>query len=212
MAATKQDSKAITLKGSAELVTEFFGYGINNILYQRGIYPAESFKREQYYDLTLFVCDNKELQDYLSKVLQQLKDWLEQNTLQRVVMVITQVDTEEVVERWQFDIQCENAVNGAAADDKQAPRKPPPPKSKKDIQREMRDVIRQITASVTFLPLLDGHCAFDLLAYTNKDQEIPESWEESQARIIANSQEVRLRSFSTTVHKVDTMVSYKADD
>ena len=39
-------------------------------------------------------------------------------------------------------------------------RKPPPAKTKKDIQREMRDVIRQITASVTFLPLLDGQCEY----------------------------------------------------
>ena len=44
-----------------------------SILYQRGIYPAESFKREQHYDLTLFICDNKELQEYLSSVLKQLK-------------------------------------------------------------------------------------------------------------------------------------------
>ncbi|KAJ7380447.1 MAD2 mitotic arrest deficient-like 1 [Desmophyllum pertusum] len=209
-ASTKQESKAITLKGSAELVTEFFGYGINNILYQRGVYPSDSFKREQFYDLTLFVCDNKELQDYLSKVLQQIKDWLEENTLQRIVMVISEVDTDEVKERWQFDIQKE--TTGKTEDNKGETSKPPPPKSKKDIQREMRDVIRQITASVTFLPLLDGQCAFDLLAYTSRDQDIPECWEESQARIIANSQEVRLRSFSTTVHKVDTMVSYKGDD
>ena len=40
-------------------------------------------------------------------------------------------------------------------------RKPPPVKTKKDIQREMRDVIRQITASVTFLPLLDGQCKYN---------------------------------------------------
>ena len=44
-----------------------------SILYQRGIYPSDSFKREQFYDLTLFVSDDKDLQDYLSKVLQQLK-------------------------------------------------------------------------------------------------------------------------------------------
>ena len=71
--------------------------------------------------------------------------------------------------------------------------------------------INSIVIEVSFFNyLLSG--AFDLLAYTNRDQEIPDSWEESQARIIANSQEVRLRSFSTTVHKVDTMVSYKAED
>ena len=66
------------------------------------------------------------------------------------------------------------------------------------------------TWTVNYVICLLG--AFDLLAYTNRDQDIPDSWEESQARIIANSQEVRLRSFSTTVHKVDTMVSYKSDD
>ncbi|XP_022782454.1 mitotic spindle assembly checkpoint protein MAD2A-like [Stylophora pistillata] len=206
---TKQANKAITLKGSAELVTEFFGYGINNILYQRGIYPADSFKREQFYDLTLFVCVNKDLQDYLSNVLKQFKDWLEDNALQRIVMVISEIDSDEVLERWQFDIQCEKTEQ---TENKKGTGKPPASKSKKDIQREMRDVIRQITASVTFLPFLERQCAFDLLAYTNKDQEIPETWEESQARIIANSQEVRLRSFSTTVHKVDTMVSYKGED
>ena len=54
--------------------------------------------------------------------------------------------------------------------------------------------------------------AFDLLMYTNRDLEVPEMWEESGPQIIANSQEVRLRSFSTAIHKVDTMVSYKSED
>ena len=70
--------------------------------------------------------------------------------------------------------------------------------------------LQSIVCVLVFFLLFSG--AFDLLAYTNRDQEIPETWEESQARIIANSQEVRLRSFSTSVHKVDTMVSYKGED
>lgn len=40
---------AITLKGSANIVTEFFGYGINTILYQRGVYPPEQFERKKQY-------------------------------------------------------------------------------------------------------------------------------------------------------------------
>ena len=32
----------VTLKGSAQMVSEFFNYGINSILYQRGIYPPGS--------------------------------------------------------------------------------------------------------------------------------------------------------------------------
>ena len=36
-------------------VTEFFKYSVNNILYQREIYPSETFKREKAYGLALFV-------------------------------------------------------------------------------------------------------------------------------------------------------------
>ncbi len=35
--------------------------------------------------------------------------------------------------------------------------------------------------------------------------------EDSDARLIEDSENVRLRSFSTKVHRVDTMVSYRAD-
>ncbi|XP_028393097.1 mitotic spindle assembly checkpoint protein MAD2A-like [Dendronephthya gigantea] len=199
MAATSQ-SNAITLKGSTEMVAEFFGYGINSILYQRGIYPPENFKREHKYGLTLLVTDEEELKGYISNVLKQVKDWLLQKTVKKLVIVILNIDTHEPLERWQFDVECDKSVVETSK---------PKEKSVKDIQNEIRDVIRQITATVTFLPLLDAPCAFDILIYTDKDQDIPEKWEESGPQFIANSQEVRLRSFSTLIHKVDAMVAYK---
>ena len=50
--ATKSE---ITLRGSTQIVTEFFGYSINTILYQRGIYPPETFARVAKYGLTMLV-------------------------------------------------------------------------------------------------------------------------------------------------------------
>jgi len=41
--ATRQN-QAITLKGSVALITEFFEYGVNSILYQRGVYPSDDFR------------------------------------------------------------------------------------------------------------------------------------------------------------------------
>lgn len=41
---------------------------------------------------------------------------------------------------------------------------------------------------------------------------MPQAWEESDPKYINNQQEVRLRSFSTTVHKVDAMVAFKSED
>lgn len=54
--------------------------------------------------------------------------------------------------------------------------------------------------------------AFDILVYTDKNMEVPEKWSETGPAMITNSQEVKLRSFSTAFHKVDTMVAYKNVD
>jgi len=54
-----------------------------------------------------------------------------------------------------------------------------------------------------------GAGGFDILVYTDKNTEVPDKWNETGPAMIANSQEVKLRSFSTSYHKVDTMVSYK---
>ncbi|MBN3290055.1 MD2L1 protein, partial [Polypterus senegalus] len=131
------------------------------------------------------------------------QEWLFQCTVQKLVVVITSLETNEVLERWQFDIECDKT-----ATENSTPRE----KSIKVIQDEIRSVIRQITASVTFLPLLETACAFDLLIYTDKDLEVPEKWEESGPQMVNNSEEVRLRSFTTTIHKVNSMVAYKKID
>ena len=51
--------------------------------------------------------------------------------------------------------------------------------------------------------------SFDLLICTDKDLVVPEIWVESGQHLITNSEEVRLRSFTTTIHKVNSMVAYK---
>jgi len=63
---------------------------------------------------------------------------------------------------------------------------------------------------VTFLPLLDEACTFDLLVYADDGAAVPMTWEDSDPLYIAaGSTEVRLRSFTTSIHKVAPSVSYK---
>ena len=82
-------SNAITLKGSVEIVSEFFGFAVNSILYQRGVYPPEKFIRTQVdsivlkrlmsesssqkYGLPMMVTGDSQLQSYISSNLDQLK-------------------------------------------------------------------------------------------------------------------------------------------
>ena len=80
------------------------------------------------------------------------------------------------------------------------------------MHNDIQAIIRQITASVTFLPLLIEPYSFDLLVYNNFKAIAPKKWEESDPRYIINIQEVKLRSFSTSVHKVDSLVIYKEAD
>ena len=51
----------------------FSAFGINSILYQRGLYPSETFTRVQKYGLTLLVTTDPELIEYLNNVVDQLK-------------------------------------------------------------------------------------------------------------------------------------------
>lgn len=88
----------------------------------------------------------------------------------------------------------------------------PPEKTEAEIQEEIQAIFRQITASVTFLPVLDGNCTFNVLVYADADSDVPIEWGDSDAKEIKNGEKVQLRSFSTSNHKVDTMVSYRLAD
>ncbi|ETO10448.1 mitotic spindle assembly checkpoint protein MAD2 [Reticulomyxa filosa] len=175
------------------------GYSINSILFQRGIYPPNEFEPTKKYGLQMMVTKDKQLKEYLQTVLQQLNEWLMTGTVQKLVLVITSMEDEAVLERWSFDIETDKEVikTGEAKT-----------KDEKEITREIQAIIRQITSSVTFLPILEVPCTFDLLIYTDKDCTVPVKWEESDPRFIKNSEEVRLRSFTTKVQTLNIIRSF----
>ena len=214
-------SQNITLRGSTEIVTEFFGYAVNSILYQRGLYPPSTFEVKKKYGLGMLVSSDEEIKNYLVSVLDQINEWLIEKKLEKLVLVISSVRTRETVERWVFDIETDSEIG---LEENEENVKPPTEgggkggeknkkyeKSKQDITNEIAAIMRQIAASVTFLPLLEDECSFDLIVYTNKDSETPQEWEESDPRFIRNAETVKLRSFSTKVHSVEAAVAYKAE-
>ncbi|OAF65684.1 hypothetical protein A3Q56_06610 [Intoshia linei] len=46
--------------------------------------------------------------------------------------------------------------------------------------------------------------SFEILAYTDKDVVVPEMWCETHEHKILNEQNVPFRSFTTSIHKVDS--------
>lgn len=132
-------------------------------------------------------------------------EWLAKSELEKVSLIVTNAHSKEVLECWEFMVQSETHDGEENID-------PNNPKSNKDIKRiqqEIGSVMRQISATVSYLPLLDAVCSFDVLIHTNKDCQLPEKWNETNPVSIQNSQTVKLRSFSTGLHQVDTVVNYK---
>lgn len=76
MASSTATSNVITLKGSTDIVTEFFHYSINNILYQRGIYPPETFRKVSKYNLSIMISSDENLLSYLTNIQKQLESML----------------------------------------------------------------------------------------------------------------------------------------
>lgn len=191
---------------------------------------SPSRNRVKKYGLTMLVSSDDQVKAYIKKIMTQLNEWMIGGKISKLVVVITSKDTGEHVERWQFDVQIFNKGSGkkgsgssgrkpvdkenAAPGDATTTAPPPPPaeKTEAEIQAEIQAIFRQITASVTFLPQLDGDCTFNVLVYADADSEVPLEWGDSDAKEIKNGEKVQLRSFSTTSHKVDTLVSYRVGE
>ncbi|KAL4762435.1 spindle checkpoint protein MAD2 [Aspergillus foveolatus] len=225
MSASKDKSKdkvhKLSIKGSSKLVAEFFEYSINSILFQRGVYPPEDFTTVKKYGLNMLVTADDQVKAYIKKIMSQLNKWMLGGKISKLVVVITDKETGEHVERWQFDVQIfgkhksqSTRKSGDKENDTPGDVGQPEPveKTEKQIQEEIQAIFRQITASVTFLPVLDGDCTFNVLVYADADSDVPVEWGDSDAKDIKNPEKVQLRSFSTNNHRVETMVSYRLAD
>lgn len=240
----------LNIKGSAKVVSEFFVYAVNSILWQRCVYPGkatlflksflwrrtpldhadapplccteDTFERKNEYGTVLQVTKDAKLKDYLANVLGQVEAWAAEGKLQQLVMVIAKIDTQEPLERWVFNVETDKKA-AAGGEEREKPRE--------QLRGEIGAIMRQITSSVSYLPLLEERCSFDLLVYTDKQAEVPITWENSDARMIANSQQVKvkravnactrivysqmfalqLRGFDTNIHRVDASVAYRIE-
>ncbi|RNF04570.1 rev7 [Trypanosoma rangeli] len=193
--------QTITFKGSVATVTEFLGFAIYSILHQRGVYPQEDFKQVQRYNVPLMVSTDSDLNAYLTELLQQVAGWVAADKVRKLVMTVADGAYNTVVERWAFDIVAEPTGGTSAT-----------AKTEAELQREIQAVMRQITSSVSYLPMLPEGCVFDILVYTEMDVEFPSNaWEISEPRLIPGSSEVRLRTFATNYHRVNASVTYRED-
>lgn len=189
---------AISLRGSTALVTEYFAYSINSILYLRGVYQPGSFETQERYGLALMVAKDPALNKYLGEVLQRIAEWLISGKVQKLSFLIVTKGTGDVIEKWEFDVSDDNDVAAITSTDGST------------VQREIQAILRQINASVSFLPVLKEDVSFDICIYTDADITTPPEWEECAGKdAFTDAVEVKFRDFTTHIHRVSSAVTYK---
>lgn len=118
-----------------------------------GIYQPETFKREAKYGLTVLTTTDDGLLNYLHQVMSQMESWLIDGDVQRLVVVVSGVDSGETLERWQFNVNVDDvATVSSGVDENQMQNggtvRAAAPKTMKEIHNQIQAIIRQITASV----------------------------------------------------------------
>lgn len=194
----------LSLKGSSKVVADYFEFAIHNILFQRGIYPSEDFITVKKYDLPMLMSCDDDVKEYIGNIMVQLKKWIYGGRLSQLVVVILNKATSEAVERWVFSVDI-------CGDNESKQEKP-----RLHIQKEIQAIIRQITASVSYLPFLnDDIYTFNVLVYTDPTYDpnrVPSEWADTHGdgKLISGaSDNVNFSSFDTAIHRVGTSVSYK---
>lgn len=133
-----------------------------------GIYQPETFKRESKYGLTVLTTTDSGLLSYLGNVMSQMASWLTDGDVQRLVLVVTGIDSGETLERWQFNVLVDddsnvkvskimgnaenlsqNVVLKSHSSDGEGSEKARGSKTVKEVHDEIQAIIRQITASVS---------------------------------------------------------------
>jgi len=194
---------SLKLQGSIEVALEYLRLAINSILFHRNVYPSEDFYLEKRFGLDLLLTINVDVEKYIDRVLKQVKLWLERGELTHVVLVIVAQEGGAVLERWSFDTHLVEISPEVLL------------KSEQQMDSEMAAVIKPILSCDGFLPTIEEPTVFNILVYAREDEETnlappPPGWEDTHAHGIeeGKSEEVRLKTLDTKVHKVGIAVSY----
>ena len=58
--------------------------------------------------MQVFVCTDEKMNDYVNKMVENMKTWLLKKEAHRLVLVLCDAITDERLERWQFDVELDD--------------------------------------------------------------------------------------------------------
>ncbi|KAI8380924.1 DNA-binding protein [Radiomyces spectabilis] len=197
------DNNNITLEGSASKIFQCFENSLYSILYHRGIYPADCFRAVHKYGGVL-VPTLVEERSYVDKTLPQIYEWLFEQVLKQLLVVLCSPETGAVIERWQFTVAPYRDTAESSADDV-------PDMSHAMFVEQMSRTLRQIGASSCILPAYDFQPTLTLMCVAEDYVEPDDDWEDQdrEALEIEGGAYVRLNSIDAADHCIEPLIHYQ---
>lgn len=195
----------LQIRGSSKMVSDYFEICIHNLLFQRHIYPKEDFKVIRKFGLNLVFSKDDNITEYIRGIIKQLHRWIYGGKIEWLTMLILSKETNLVSEKWTFhvDVVTEAQENANTS---------PCGRTMPEIQSEIQKIIKQITASVAFLPDFEEQQTFNILVHTLGDVKHSEDWDDATAikDLTGDKVEsVQFNNFQTNEHNISTFVTYK---
>lgn len=212
MSMTAEQSNTLQLKGSSRVISDYFEICIHNILFQRKIYPREEFKVIRKFGLNVVFSQNENITEYIKKIIKQLHFWIYNGKINWLTLLIVSKETNAISEKWMFNI---DVINDAKSSEDSNTLEQTSIKSLADIQKEIQSIIRQISSSVTYLPIFDEEQTFKILVHTTGDVKSNKDWSDTKGfkELDENiSESVQFDQIETNNHNVSTFVTYKTID
>lgn len=158
---------------SDKIVSELLLCLFYAIAFQRCIYPPQFFKKTHKWGIPIMVCTNKEVKSYFSNAIKAIRcEWLKpSNTGLNEVSMHFVSSSGEVLEKWQFRFHrvLFDRIGELTED---------------AIRQNVRNAMRQIHSSVTFLPILEGDLAVKISVEESTtvalNTTIPDGWKYSK--------------------------------
>lgn len=97
--------KKIFFTVGVDILLEFLEVAFNHILYFRKIYPKEIYVKRKIYGITVYVSEHPELNEYLSNILNAIRELIKENENSiKIISLTFYNENKSPIEKFVFDI------------------------------------------------------------------------------------------------------------
>jgi len=169
------NTKEALLREVSTVFCEFLEAATHTLLFIRNVYPPEIFERRRKFNVPVRQSRHKDLNDYISGAVADMKQWMDKGLIEKVVLAVEDCATKEQIERFVFEVDVD------LTDQAQSPAKGQvQAHSQAELEDALKQVLLKINIADSVMPPVRTDATFSL--YVHAPTTIPQSsddWEVS---------------------------------